>query len=83
MTDEEYSQKYKELKHKQIIETGKLAEEYLISKGVLDSYGRAIPTECHSFIMQDIDELQTLRNVTQDYFKALDEAIYAKKMGRL
>ena len=83
MTDEEYSQKYKELKHKQIIETGKLAEEYLISKGVLDSLGRAIPTECHSFIMQDIDELQTLRNVTQDYFKALDEAIYAKKMGRL
>ena len=83
MTDEEYSQKYKELKHKQLIETGKLAEEYLKSKGVLDSLGHALPSECHSFIMQDIDELQTLRNATQDYFKALDEVIYAKRIGRL
>ena len=83
MTDEEYSQKYKELKHKQLIEAGKLAEEYLKSKGVLDSLGRALPTECHSFIMLDVDELQTLRNTTQDYLTALDEVIYAKRIGKL
>ena len=35
MTDEEYLQKYKELKHNQLIENGKLAEEYLKSKGVI------------------------------------------------
>lgn len=83
MTDEEYSQKYKELKHNQLIETGKLAEEYLKSKGVLDSLGRALPVNDQSFIMLDIDELQTLRNVTQDYLKALDEIIYTKRVGRL
>lgn len=83
MTDEEYSQKYKELKHNQLIETGKLAEDYLKSKGVLDSLGHALPIGCHSFIMLNDDDLQTLRNATQDYLKALDEVIYAKRVGRL
>lgn len=83
MTDEEYLQKYKELKHNQLIENGKLAEEYLKSKGVLDSLGRALPVDSHSFIMLDVDELQTLRNVTQDYLNALDEVIYAKRLRRL
>lgn len=83
MTEEEYLQKYKELKHNQLIENGKLAEEYLKSKGVLDSLGRALPLGNHSFIMLDVDELQTLRNVTQDYLKALDEVIYAKRTGKL
>jgi hypothetical protein len=83
MTDEEYSQKYKELKHNQLIETGKLAEEYLKSKGVLDSLGRALPINDYSFIMLDVDELQTLRNATQDYIKVLDEVIYAKRIGKL
>lgn len=31
----------------------------------------------------EFDELQTLRNVTQDYLNALDEVIYAKRVRRL
>ena len=83
MTDKKKKKKYKELKHNQLIENGKLAEEYLKSKGVLDSLGRALPVDDHSFIMLDVDELQTLRNVTQDYLNALDEVIYAKRVRRL
>ena len=71
MNSQEYEEKLKELKTKQIIETGKLAEEYLKSMGVLDSVCDVVPARNFSFNELSVVELKKLHEAVSAYREAI------------
>ena len=70
MTSEEYDRKRAEIEYKANIEKGKLAEQYLKERGVLNSDGTV--TQSKSITDMSYMELCRLSNDLHDYQNSVD-----------